>query len=96
MSYASLLDQREAARGIQVFDVMPEGATVLGKVDAGRCHESFLENAPEETLVILDLKIAAYALGADGIANVKVDKESALSVACWYMLDGEAVAVSLP
>ncbi len=96
MSHVSLSDQREASRVIKVYDTIPAGAEVLGEVDAGRCHRSFVETSPAENIVLLDLKIAAYAMGADGIADVTIGKESALTKNCWYMLDASAKAVALP
>src|SRR3546814_2526190 len=79
MSYASLGDQREASKTIAVLDTAPSDAQVLGEVDAGRCHRSFVETSPAEQAVLLDLKIAAYALGADAITDVKIEKQSARS-----------------
>ncbi len=96
MSYASLGDQREASKTIKVIDAAPSGAEDLGELDAGRCHRSFVETSPAEQGVLLDLKIAAYALGADAITDVKIEKQSALTKNCWYMLDGKARALRLP
>lgn len=96
MSYVSLSDQREAARSIKVYDTLPDGAELLGEIDAGRCHRSFVETSPEESVVMLDLKVAAFAMGADGIYDVQIAKESALTKNCWYMLDASAKAISLP
>ncbi|GAB3727175.1 hypothetical protein GCM10028862_03450 [Luteimonas pelagia] len=95
MSYTSLSDQRAASQGIEVLATVPEGATVLGEVDAGRCHRSFVETAPAEHSLMLDLKIAAFAIGADAIADVDIEKQSAFTKNCWYMLDGKATAVRL-
>ena len=95
MSYASLSDQREASKSIQVVDSAPSGSKSLGVVDAGRCHRSFVETSPAEQMVLLDLKIAAYALGADAITDVHIEKQSALTKNCWYMLDGKATALKL-
>lgn len=92
MSYASLGDQRTASQTIQVLETAPAGATAMGEVDAGRCHRSFVETSPAEQAVLLDLKIAAYAMGADAITDVKIEKQSALTKNCWYMLDGKAKA----
>ena len=96
MSYASLGDQRVASQTIKVLDFAPRTAQVLGDVDAGRCHRSFVETSPVEQSVLLDLKIAAYALGADAITNVKIEKQPALTNNCWYMLDGKAKVLRLP
>lgn len=95
MSYASLSDQRAASQTIKMLDATPAGAEVIGDLDAGRCHRSFVETAPAEQGVLLDLKIAAYALGADAITDVKIEKKSALTKNCWYMLDGKAKALRL-
>lgn len=95
MSYASLGDQRAASQTIQVLTAAPTGAEVLGEVDAGRCHRSFVETSPAEQAVLLDLKIAAYAMGADAITDVAIEKQSALTKNCWYMLDGKAKALRL-
>ena len=95
MSYASLGDQRAASQTIQVLDAVPPGALVLGEIDAGRCHRSFVETSPAEQAVLLDLKIAAYAMGADAITDVNIEKQSALTKNCWYMLDGKAKALRL-
>ena len=95
MSYASLGDQRTASQTIQVLQEIPSGGVDLGEVDAGRCHRSFVESGPAEQTVLLDLKIAAYVLGADAIANVVIEKQSALTKNCWYMLGGKAKALRL-
>lgn len=95
MSYASLGDQRAASQTIRVLDEAPSGAVDLGEVDAGRCHRSFVESSPAEQAVLLDLKISAYVLGADAIANVAIAKQSALTKNCWYILGGKAKALRL-
>lgn len=95
MSYASLGDQRTASQTIRVLDAAPSDAEDMGELDAGRCHRSFVETSPAEQAVLLDLKIAAYALGADAITDVKIEKQSALTKNCWYMLDGKARALRL-
>ena len=90
-SYLSLKDQREAIRAVAQYDSLPEDATVLGKVNAARCHRSLAEKLPDETMVVIDLKVAAYARGADGIADVKITKQSGLTKNCWHIIDAEAV-----
>jgi len=95
MSEASLEDQRNASTTVSVLDEEPVNATFLGNVDAGRCHQSIVEVTPNESSLMLDLKIAAYALGADAIAEVEISKKTAFSKDCWYMLDGEAKAYKL-
>jgi len=95
MSAVSLEDQRRASTTVVVVDEIPRGAALLGEVDAGRCHQSIVEVAPSKASLLLDLKIAAYALGADAIADVDIEYETAFSKDCWYMLDGSAKAYKL-
>lgn len=95
MSYTSLDDQRTASQTIQMLEAAPAGSTDMGEVDAGRRHRSFVETPPAELAVLLDLNLAAYALGADAITDVKIEKQSALTKNCWYMLDGKARALRL-
>lgn len=94
-SYASLRDQREAVRTVEVVDALPQGASNVAPITSGRCHRSFVEGEPTEAMVVNDLRVAAYAQGADGIAEVKVTKESGLSRNCWYILNGSAKAFRL-
>lgn len=95
-SYTSLRDQREAVRTVKVYEELPVGAEFLTEVSAGRCHRSFVEEAPDESAILTDLKIAAYAQGADGITDVKVSKASGLNRNCWYVLGGTAKAFAVP
>lgn len=90
-SYASLADQRAASQ-LPVASALPAGARRLGVIDAARCHRNFTQTAPREEDLIADLKTAAYARGADGIAEVQISKASGLAQNCWYMLSGQAIA----
>jgi hypothetical protein len=94
-SYASPKDQREAVRTVKVYQELPVGAEVIKTVSAGRCHRSFVEEAPTEAAVLTDLKIAAYAQGADGINAVSITKDSGLPRNCWYVLGGTAKAFTM-
>lgn len=95
MSYLSLKDQREATQAIQVFDAPPAGAVTLGTVDAARCHRNTLQAPPTDTELLIDLKIAAYARGADGIAGVNISKSSGLMQNCWSIVNGTAQAFQM-
>lgn len=95
MSYVSLKDQREASQAVQVAQQAPQGAVMLGQVDAARCHRNTLHSEPTEAEIVLDLKVAAYARGADGITAVNVTKTSGLMQNCWTILNGTAQAFQL-
>jgi hypothetical protein len=94
-SYVSLSDQRDAIKSISEYPAAPPGAKILGKLDAGRCHRRQGEIEPTEELVKVDLKVAAYARGADGITDIAFTKGMALSGNCWYILTGEATMFSI-
>jgi hypothetical protein len=89
-SYMSLSDQREASQSIRVESELPKGAVTLGLVDASRCHRNSSDLPPDENIVLLDLKAAAFARGAEGIAGVKIEKDSGLHRNCWFVLTGKA------
>jgi hypothetical protein len=95
-SMASLHDQHEAALTVQVYPSMPPGSTVIGPVDAARCHRFSNRTPPTDDMVLMDLKIAAYAQGANGITGVSIQKKSGLTSNCWHILDGRATAVRVP
>ncbi|ENM3756512.1 hypothetical protein [Vibrio cholerae] len=96
MNYVSLDVQREALTTVKQFDTIPEGATVIGTVDAARCHRSFMEKNPSDHIVLNDLKVAAYSQGAEGIAEVIIEHESGLTKNCWMIVDGQATMFFLP
>ena len=84
-SYLSLQGQREAALSVEQVDAVPAGATAIGPVDASRCHRYQGDIEPSTELLLADLKAAAYARGADGIARVDVVRESGILRNCWYI-----------
>jgi len=95
-SLASLHDQHEAALTVLLYPSVPAGAVVLGPIDAARCHRFSNRTPPTNDMVLADLKIAAYAQGANGITNVRIVKKSGLTSNCWHILDGRATALRVP
>ncbi|MFN3731288.1 hypothetical protein [Comamonas testosteroni] len=94
-SYVSLKDQREAVLHVKEYADLPAGAQIIGKVDASRCHRYANQSKPSNTEVLIDLKVAAFAKGADGISGVKYENGSALTQNCWEVWNGEAVAFTI-
>lgn len=84
-SYLSLQAQREAVRAIVDAPEIPNNAIATGPVDASRCHRYQGDIEPSQEQLMDDLKAAAYARGADGIAGVTIVKESGLMRNCWYI-----------
>jgi hypothetical protein len=91
-SVISLKDQREAVLTVKEYPALPAGVTVIGKIDASRCHRNTLEAEPSQEALLADVKVAAYARGADGIAQVEYIKESGLLKNCWYIITARATA----
>lgn len=94
-SYMSLRDQREASILVKEYKQVPTDAVRLGVVDASRCHRNTLQAQPSDADVLVDLKAAAYAKGADGIADVVVSTSSGLLLNCWTILSGTATAFTV-
>lgn len=95
MTYLSLKDQREASLSVREYDALPPGAQNLGTVDASRCHRNTLQAQPTDAELKLDLKVAAYARGADGITNIKIQSSSGLLQNCWSIINGTATALTV-
>jgi hypothetical protein len=95
MSYLSLKDQREASLTVREYPVMPSGAVKIGTVDASRCHRNSLQAQPTDVEIRADLKVAAYARGADGITDIQIELSSGLLQNCWAIINGTASAIAL-
>lgn len=87
---------RDALRTVRVYPTLPVGAADLGQLSASRCHRNFLDEAPTDEAVLIDLKVSAYAQGADGLTQISFTKESGLSSNCWQILTGTATVFTVP
>ena len=85
LSGYSLSDQRAARQTVQIFETAPEGAEVIGRLTAERCHRQLLAEEPTPEIVLDDLRMGAYAQGADAIANVTQERAPGLAQNCWYL-----------
>ena len=92
MSHYNIEERRAAVRSVGVYDTAPKNSKKIGVVTASRCHRRFTESGPNENILMTDLKIAAYAQGADGITDVEIDKQSGLTANCWYIINAKATA----
>lgn len=92
----SLQDQRTARSQIKVEKIVPANATNLGEFSVERCHQYAQDEAPTDAVMLDDLVLAAYAQGADGLANPKFERESALFKNCWFLVRGTATFFKLP
>lgn len=86
----SLQDRRQAKIHVKVTQELPAGTAVMGDFKAERCHQYAQDNAPTEATLTDDLILLAYAEGADGITNIRFNKESGLLKNCWYIARGTA------
>ena len=87
---AQLGDQRKARQAIGVFQSIPNGYDDMGDISVRRCHRSFVEEAPTLAAFEGDLVLAAYAGGADAIANIRVERLNGLLANCWYVEEATA------
>lgn len=90
MSGDQITARREANRTISVYETKPARHRSMGEVSARRCHRSFVEDAPSAEAITDDLKVAAYAQGADAISNIQTKQMNGLLANCWYVLEGTA------
>lgn len=95
-SLASLEDQRAAVREVVIVDSLPDGALEMDAVDASRCHRDFTDRAPSDDLVLQDLKVTAYARGADGIHSVETSRTTGLLRNCWYTITARGIMFQRP
>lgn len=86
----SLSDRRDALRTVRVVDKAPAGSASLDGISVRRCHRNFLEDAPDAQAIVDDLKLAAYAQGADAIRPMGTEKVNGVMANCWYVLEGKA------
>lgn len=84
-----------ARQYVQVVGQVPDGAKELGQVTAARCYRNSFAPKPTDQQVTSDLQAEAYALGANSIAQVKIEKAGlTLASNCWQLLKGTALAFS--
>lgn len=88
----SLQDRRAAKSHIQVTPTLPANAQTIGAgpFTVQRCHQYAQDNAPGDAVLLDDLVLLAYAEGADGLTDVKYDKESGLLKNCWHIAKASA------
>ena len=68
----------------------PVNTLVIGQLERPRCHRKINETPSTSVVVVTDLKVVAYAKGADSFTDIRIDKVSGLSQHCWLILDGRA------
>ena len=77
---------------IKVLQVVPNNATVIKSIKAGRCKYGMGDPTPTRADITNDLTGKASALGADGIAEVNIFNPGTGMKNCWSILEGTAVA----
>ena len=77
---------------IKVLQVVPNNATIIQSIKAGRCKYGLGDPNPTHADITNDLTSKASALGADGIAEVNVYNPGTGMKNCWAILEGTAIA----
>lgn len=86
----SLQDRRAAKSHIKIAQTLPQGAKKIGDFEVQRCHQYAQHEAPSDATLTDDLILLAYGQGADGIYNLRFDRESGLFKNCWHIAKGLA------
>lgn len=86
----SLQDRRAAKLHIKISPVLPSSARSMGTITAERCHQYAQDEKPTDATLTDDLVLRAYSDGADGITNLRFERESALLKNCWHLVRGHA------
>jgi len=92
----NLSDVRLANKTIQYSEVIPDNATSMGEFTVRRCHRNINDPQPSESTLRNDLKLAAFAQGADGFSGFEI-KTSGLTLAnnCCKVFDATSTFYSL-
>lgn len=86
----SLQDRRMAKMHIKVVQALPSNAENMGDFSVERCHQYAQDEAPSDAVLADDLVLLAYAEGADGLTNIRYQRESGLLKNCWFVAKGTA------
>tara|TARA_B100000700_G_scaffold222603_1_gene245358 strand:+ start:1577 stop:2713 length:1137 start_codon:yes stop_codon:yes gene_type:complete len=77
---------------IKVLQTVPNNASIIKRIESGRCKYLMWDPTPRRNDVLNDLTNRASALGADGIAELNIFNPGSVKENCWQALDGLAVA----
>ncbi len=81
---------------ITVSAELPDQAQVMRDYTVERCHQFAQQQPPSDKVLIDDLIMLAYAEGADGLSNLRFERESGLLRNCWSIARGTATFFRLP
>lgn len=86
----SLQDRRMAKTHIKIVREVPPSAEHMGDFRVERCHQYAQDEPPSDAVLTDDLVLLAYAEGADGLTNIRYQRESGLLKNCWLVARGTA------
>lgn len=87
----------DAANRVLELQSSPEGARVLGKVEAIACQKATHEPLPTNEAAKTLLKAKAAALGATAVVDVKFTHQNiSLGNNCWDTIVATGTAVTVP
>lgn len=70
----AMAQQNTAIRTVQVYKGIPVGALGVRTVLAAACASDRTDTGPDENYILTGLKLKAFKSGADGIAEVKIER----------------------
>ena len=91
-----LQDRRAAKMHITVTPTVPANAQIMKDYTVERCHQFAQQQPPSDEVLTDDLIMLAYAEGADGISNLRFERESGLLRNCWSIARGSTTFFRAP
>lgn len=91
----SLQDRRQAKLHVKITETLPAGASNAKDYVVERCDQYLQNQSPSNETLVDDLRLLAYAEGADGMTNIRFERESGLLKNCWSIARGRATFYQL-
>lgn len=86
-----LQDRRLAKLHVIVAETLPKDARPMKDYAVERCHQFAQQESPSNQVLTDDLVMLAYAEGADGLTDLRFERESGLLKNCWSVARGKAL-----
>lgn len=94
---SAMAQQNRAIQAVQVYKEIPAGALGVRTVIAAACGSDASDSGADENYILTGLKLKAFKSGADGIAQVEIQKQPDPTKHCevGFSVGGTAKAFSV-
>jgi hypothetical protein len=86
-----LQDRRAAKMHVRVAPSLPKDAQPMKDYSVERCHQFAQQEMPSNQVLTDDLVMLACAEGADGLTDLRFERESGLLKNCWSIARGTSL-----